>query len=382
MQKELLISILIHMQLAQTTVQCPKVAFFNYAVPVTIGTPPQKLMLAIDSTETYGCIQTANCGSNCNINDTSIYDSTKSSTYSRQSGNYPPRVILTDDSMQGPVVSDNFQIGSTQLTGVTFKQVTPTYTRKQVSGVMGLGHSIEGSFKDFQQAMSKPIYGFSVDSSTNFANLDLGFYNKSLYQGELAFVKEIPMPISSLFNQTNVNSVVTPYALPISSFQVNGISIPNLNFTAFVHTDLSVSQFPSDIVAPIQSTFNLTLGTDGVYEAPCSLVKFLPTVVMTFNGFNATWTPQDYVYKYASSDNCFLGFTEYKDPLFKDNLILGMGMLSKYYLAFDHSNNQIGFAQTIQPAAPAQTGQLPSPTANSAFRNSVNLLLILFIILQ
>ncbi|KAJ3322814.1 Vacuolar protease A [Boothiomyces sp. JEL0866] len=356
------------MQLAQTTIQCPKVAFFNYAIPVTIGTPPQNLMLAIDSTETFGCIQTTGCGSNCNINDTFIFDNTK-------------RVILTDDSMPGPVVSDNFQIGSVQFTGITFKQVTPTFQRKHVSGVMGLGHSIQGSFKDFQQGMAKPVYGFSVDSSTNFANLDLGFYNKSNYQGDLAFVKEIPMPTSSLFNQSNVNSVVTPYALPVTTFQVNGISIPNQNYTAFVHTDLSISQFPTDIVAPIQSTYNLTLGDDGVYEAPCSLVRFLPTIVMTFNGFTATWTPQDYVYKYSSSDQCFLGFTQYQDPLFKNNLILGMGMLSKYYLAFDHTNNQIGFAQTVPAAAPIQTGQLPSPTANSGLGITVNLSLLLLLII-
>ncbi|KAJ3275885.1 hypothetical protein HDV01_006751 [Terramyces sp. JEL0728] len=360
---------------------CYGTTYDQKPIPATIGTPPQNIMLAVDSTESYGCIQTTNCGSNCNINDTLVYDSTKSSSYNRLNGNYPPRVILTDDSMPGPVATDNFHIGSMQFTNISFKQVKPTFERSQVSGVLGLGHSISNSFKDFQQGMSKPTYGFSVDPSSNFANLDLGFYNKSLYNGDISFVKEIQMPISSLFNQSNVNSLVTPYALPVNTIQVNGISIPNQNYTAFVHTDLSISQFPRDIVAPIQSTYNLTLGDDSVFEASCSLVKFLPTIVLSFNGFTASWAPQDYVYKYASSDQCFLGFTEYKNPLFKDNLILGMGMLSKYYLAFDHSNNQIGFANIAQAAAPVQTGQLPSATANTAFGYQINLFKFLLLLM-
>ncbi|KAI8898916.1 aspartic peptidase domain-containing protein [Globomyces pollinis-pini] len=366
---------LITLVTAQISYICPKYGFLNFKVDVDFGTPPQRLALALDSTDAYSYVQSSTCIVNCS--NIVTFDSSKSSSsLLADVEKIPDRIILLGNDLSGPIGSDTIGLNGLQFKGFEFQQVNNFIGRNGVSGSLGLGLSIRPGNKNFLQLtvssgkIAKMMYGYSIDESGNFSILDLGYFNNSLFTNQLQFVKLTNIPLTRLVdvvNATRNDTVLTPFGINIESISLGTNVIPIPKQIAFIHTDLTVSRFPVTLMNTIAEKLGAKR-VNNLYEIKCDVTRQLPNITIDFNGFKATFNSKEYMFKHVNNAGCFLAFTSYDQPLFKDSLILGLGLLRKYYLAFDHAQQQIGFAnavtstktEVVVTSTPASNNQLPS----------------------
>ncbi|KAJ2997476.1 Vacuolar protease A [Globomyces sp. JEL0801] len=280
----------------------------KFKVDVDFGTPPQRLALALDSTDAYSYVQSSTCIVNCS--NIVTFDSSKSSSsLLTDVEKIPDRIILLGNDLSGPVGSDTIGLNGLQFKGFEFQQVNNFIGRNGVSGSLGLGLSIRPGNKNFLQLtvssgkIAKMIYGYSIDESGNFSILDLGYFNNSLFTNQLQFVKLTNIPLTRLVdvvNATRNDTVLTPFGINIESISLGTNVIPIPKQIAFIHTDLTVSRFPVTLMNTIAEKLGAKR-VNNLYEIKCDVTRQLPNITIDFNGFKATFNSKEYMFKHVNN---------------------------------------------------------------------------------
>jgi hypothetical protein len=350
-----LLLLLITETIAQFTIKLNRTAgFLQYAVPVQVGAV--QLNLAIDTTDPYHV----------------LYNSAPSSAL-RTALTLPPRVLVARNEEQGPILSDRFTLGSASVAGIPFTAVSSASPFNGVQGVLGLGHPLDSN-SSFLQSMvdQRQIpsmkFGYCIDTSTEFANLDLGYFT---HPGPFEFVRAIAPTWRSIVNATNDEAGVSvPHGIPISTVSFGTYTSTIENMIGYVHTNIGLTHLPRPIFDAIATQVSATPTTGSFYNVDCNAISRFPELTLRLGTATLKWVGNEYTLKRADG-SCFLAFTPYVRPLVHDAAILGTALLRKYYLAFDRSTHQVGFAlasthkghgeKSVQPGNQTSHAVLPLP---------------------
>jgi hypothetical protein len=345
---------------AQFTIKLPKTTgFLHFAVPVKVQ--DSVLNLAIDTTDPYHVLYT-----------------TSPLTFTTTDIVVPPRVSIARQEEVGPVMSDQFTVGSAAVNSIPFTYIQSPSPLNGVDGILGLGQAItpNQSFLHLllsQNYISELKFGYSIAATAEFATLDLGFVS---HPGPFQFVGSISPSWTVIVNATIAQSgVAVPRGLPINSISFGQYTSTMTEMIGYVHTNIGLTYLPFSIVEDIVSQIRAT--PNGMfYDIDCNGIAALPELTLKFSTATLKWSGAEYTLK-RNDGSCFLAFTVYTSPLIQNSAILGTALLRKYYIAFDRSINQIGFAlartrnqsntsSTTSRTPMATTTKIPMDTTSSA----------------
>ncbi|KAJ3348708.1 hypothetical protein HDU91_006516, partial [Kappamyces sp. JEL0680] len=287
-----------------------------------------------------------------------------------------PAVFL-NGNISGRGVSDTFTLGATVSVTAPLTLANQSTDVALNSGVLALATG-PVSFLTTLKALGKipaQRFGFYVDDKLVQATIDIGFFNTSVYSSVTA-----TLPMASVSNASATvkipKDIILPKGVTILGFSLNNSFTPAATpITGFISSGISLSFLPKSTMKLIASATGAVMASNKLYEVDCSKSSTMPVVSVSFaGGFNATWKPIEYLYKYtdpAKPNLCFLAMTDYESPLFQDTALLGLSMLNKFYLAFDMDANTIalghlperGVASTITASASAYPSATQKSTA-------------------
>jgi cathepsin D len=312
----------------------------EYYGPVSIGAPAQDFMVIYDSGSSNLWVPSVSC-SNCKP-DGAKYDSTKSSTY--VSNGKPFNIAYGTGNCSGYLSNDKVAIGDAVLQDFAFAEVTTeakaVFGQAPFDGIMGFGpagaaaDSVPTPMDALVAAGTLKHNVFSAYLSSNSSvssTMVLGGTDPKFHSTPLQYI-----PVARA-------AKILPYWLvSASDILVDGKSIGAcgwiLGCEMVVDTGTSVLAGPPDAV-------NDLLKPVGKVAEDCSNVHTLPDIKFKIGGFEFNLTPEFYVLRFPGSngkDQCQIGIEGVNAGL--PIWILGDPFLRAYYTAWDHDNNQVGFA--------------------------------------
>ncbi|KAK3372947.1 aspartic-type endopeptidase-like protein, partial [Lasiosphaeria ovina] len=170
-----------------------------YVTPVTVGTPPQKLNLDIDTGSSDLWVFSSHTPAS-QIRGQEIYTPSKSSTSQLLAGHSWSITYGDGSASRGNVYIDNFTVGGLTVKSQAVQcaqQVSSSFTSEgHIDGLVGLGFSSLNTvnpkaqltfFDNAKSGLEKPV--FTTDLKFHApGSYDFGFINATKYKGEITYV--------------------------------------------------------------------------------------------------------------------------------------------------------------------------------------------------
>ncbi|KAG2171710.1 hypothetical protein INT43_008090 [Umbelopsis isabellina] len=346
-----------------------------YLIDVGIGTPPQYFTLTVDTGSSDMWVPSTACSTYSECPGPK-FDARKSSTFVNSS--IPFNIVYAVGAEKGTYGFDRIQIGGYNITKQSFatadtarnntEQPKPTpYTQ----GIVGFG-PYDGSSMALisEQHGSKPFiytlhqdghipnlcFGLHLGSiyNQNYSGLlTLGGANKSMFHGEMDFIKVAPYEsLDGEKRYMSWNALINSFAVGDNTYKLDKDPTP---FT--LDTGASFSYLPDSIVKTMVTKLSAEaqLGNNSIWYLPCSLLNSTKTLDIHFT--NSTKRPVSSKSTYSIpvsslilpkyDDNitsCFFGIISAKSM---DQYILGLTILRHMYLLFDLEEMSIGIAKPV-----------------------------------
>ncbi|BFF95372.1 aspartic proteinase A3-like [Drosophila madeirensis] len=320
----------------------------EYYLPVTIGTPPQKFILLIDTGSSNLWVPSSKCPATVkSCVSHNQYDSKSSSSYV---ANGTAFTIEYASSSQGGVAlsgflsQDTVTIADFAIQNQVFAEITDepeaSFLSSPFDGMFGLGYasiSIGGVTPPFynlvaQGLIKHPVFSIYLNrngtSATDGGELILGGIDSTLFTGCLTYV-----PVSQQ---------------GYWQFTMSSALLAGQNFCtkcqAILDVGTSLIVAPAAAVTKINQILNVLNPTDtsGVFLVNCSMISSLPTMFLTIARNDFPLQPSDYILKYG--ETCVSSFTSLAGS---DLWILGEVFMGAYYTVYDLGYNQIGLAKAL-----------------------------------
>ncbi|OAX33366.1 acid protease [Rhizopogon vinicolor AM-OR11-026] len=353
----------------------------TYSGVVSIGTPAQSFNIVLDTGSSDFWVATTPC-TTC-ASDISLFDPSKSSTYSQANSNLTLAYGLGEVS--GTISNDTvafggFTVASQKLLAVTSGTISLLISNG-LSGLMGLGFAplsalLTTPFWEtlyLNGQLSEPLFSFYLERYINQPLMDsapggiltLGGTNSSLYQGSIEY--------------TNLTFAPSFWILNVSSITVQGtaISVPTSSNLAVIDTANTLIGAPTSMISGIWAQVPGSMALDGnytgLYAFPCNTSI---TVSMSFGGTDWDISPVDMNVGTVTSDMCAGAIFDagVVGGGYDDMWLVGDTFLKNVYSVFRADPPAVGFAQlasglssssgTFDPN-PVQPGSLPAPTTSS-----------------
>ncbi|SPP79962.1 aspartic proteinase A2 [Drosophila guanche] len=320
----------------------------EYYLPVTIGTPPQKFNLLIDTGSSNLWVPSSKCAATVkSCVSHNQYDSESSSSYVANGTAFTIEYASNSQggvALSGFLSQDTVTIADFAIQNQVFAEITDepeaSFLSSPFDGMFGLGYgsiSIGGVTPPFynlvaQGLIKHPVFSIYLNrngtSATDGGELILGGIDSTLFTGCLTYV-----PVSQ---QGYWQFVMSSALLAGHNFCTKCQAILD------VGTSLIVA--PAAAVAKINQILNVLNPTDtsGVFLVNCSTISSLPTMVFTIARNEFPLQPSDYVLQYG--EKCVSSFTSLAGS---DLWILGEVFMGAYYTVYDLGYNQIGMAKAL-----------------------------------
>ncbi|KAF7346699.1 Acid protease [Mycena sanguinolenta] len=325
--------------------------FFSFTSPfyvaeISIGTPPQKFALMVDTTISTTVVSAKGCTGCSSLG--SSYDAAASSTSANKSTasiNFP----YLDGSVQGFISDDTITVGSLSVDKADFLQITDITAElpDPASGVLGLAFGGTG------ETTASPLWKTLVAANAASSS-EMGFWLSS------ALTADNEQGGRGVSGSATLGS----WTLEISAFNVGNKSIaitPNATLAMFDTTLDGIDGPEADVRTIYAAIPGSTEPEETIFQIPCNTTA---TISVSFGG--QTWSigAKDLVQEPVSSGSseCFgaLGsVTGAQSPSWR----FGLPFLQNVYTVFRENPASIGFAQlstiaggTGTPNATASTG--------------------------
>ncbi|KAJ3194062.1 hypothetical protein HK101_003567 [Irineochytrium annulatum] len=304
-----------------------------YFANITLGTPPQKFQVTVDTGSSLLWLASSDC-STCN--NSNVYNGAQSSTFTPNTTTATESIVYGSGSVAGRRVRDTLTMGGISVPNQVFLAVTQedSVIASQMSGdydgLMGLaydggigpGGGNETAVSNMASQLQEPIFAVwlngSADSMTYYGNggeITLGFADNQHYQGQITTMPVEPMPAirSSYFWAVAAQNVTVGNGRPAVPSSVSGGSFAILD-TGTTLVGLDTATFEGTLRALQSSGLSLSQvqqsgsGQSGIFTLPCKQALQAPDVVFGFGGSTFALPWQDYVL--SDGESCFLGFME------------------------------------------------------------------------
>ncbi|TQS34388.1 hypothetical protein Golomagni_05231 [Golovinomyces magnicellulatus] len=327
--------------------------FFN----ITIGTPPQKLRLHLDTGSSDLWVNTPKsrlCSQGSGpCKETGEYNANISSTYKFVASNF--NISYVDGSgAEGDYVNDDIMIGTAKIKNFQFGV---GYSSSSSQGILGIGYSINEV--QVGRARKKPYPNLSMrmvkdgliksnaysiwlnDLDASTGSILFGGIDTAQYVGPLQTV-----PIQK------VGGVHSEFLITMTGLSIGNKVISNdMAQAVLLDSGSSLTYLPDDIVESIYELMGAKYDpSDQAAYVPCSYAQSSVTLNFAFSGPVIKVDMSELVIPISSSKNqlddetsaCLFGIA----PAGTGSSVLGDTFIRSAYLVFDLDNNQISMAQT------------------------------------
>ncbi|QKX54358.1 uncharacterized protein TRUGW13939_01444 [Talaromyces rugulosus] len=330
-----------------------------YLTNMTLGSPPQRVRLIVDtgSSDTW-----------CNTNSSDLcsqepgicyqlgtYNANSSSTYKYLNSGFE-LAYVDGTSAQGDYVSDNLTIGGKTLPGFEFGVA---YTSSS-TGVLGLGYvgseatrkSKQGNYPNLPQAMvdngliTSNAYSLWLDDlDADTGSILFGGVDTEKYVGKLQTVSILQIPGENPQFRINMSGL----ALSVNGSIEATYGHTSLPAPAVLDSGTSLTVLPEPIVASIFQDLNGTYVTQNPGFIPCSLINEDIRLNFTFSTASVSVRIKEMMTSTRpgatmkdGTQGCALGIV----PTSGHSSVLGDTFLRSAYVVYDMDNNEISLANT------------------------------------
>ncbi|RAH59685.1 yapsin [Aspergillus piperis CBS 112811] len=357
-----------------------------YAVNLTLGTPAQKVSLALDTGSSDLWVNTGN-STYCSIDNLctpyGLYNASESSTV-KTVGTHLNDTYADGTNLYGPYVTDKLTIGNTTIDDMQFGIAESTTSKR---GIAGVGYKIstyqaehdDKVYANLPQALvdsgaiKSAAYSIWLDSlEASTGSLLFGGVNTAKYKGDLQTLPIIPVygkyyslaiALTELSVATDSNSSSFTDSLPLS---------------VSLDTGTTLTALPSDLVNKVYDALNATY--DKTYDMAyidCDARESDYNVTYSFSGATVTVSMSELIIPATEpgwpDNTCVLGLV----PSQPGVNLLGDTFLRSAYVVYDLENNEISLANTnfnpgdddileIGTGTSAVPGATPVPSAVSS----------------
>ncbi|KAI2817885.1 hypothetical protein CBS115989_5621 [Aspergillus niger] len=357
-----------------------------YAVNLTLGTPAQKVSLALDTGSSDLWVNTGN-STYCSIDNLctpyGLYNASESSTV-KTVGTHLNDTYADGTNLYGPYVTDKLTIGNTTIDNMQFGIAESTTSKR---GIAGVGYKIstyqaehdDKVYANLPQALvdsgaiKSAAYSIWLDSlEASTGSLLFGGVNTAKYKGDLQTLPIIPVygkyyslaiALTELSVATDSNSSSFTDSLPLS---------------VSLDTGTTMTALPSDLVNKVYDALNATY--DKTYDMAyidCDTREADYNVTYSFSGATITVSMSELIIPATEpgwpDNTCVLGLV----PSQPGVNLLGDTFLRSAYVVYDLENNEISLANTnfnpgdddileIGTGTSAVPGATPVPSAVSS----------------
>ncbi|GFN84867.1 cathepsin d [Plakobranchus ocellatus] len=326
-----------------------------YYGPISIGTPEQKLNVAIDTDSPITWVPSIHSPSSSRQTfrlfkgDSGEYNNQSSSTY--KANGKPFEVTYGAGQVSGYLSQDNMAIAGVTVRNQTFGEAIlkpKMFVGSKNDGMFGLGFSGINAGEELtvldnmvsQGLLPAPVFSFyfnRYDSRGRDSVLTLGGTNPDYYTGDFTFAN-LSMPDRW-------------------QFEIDRIQLTNdLGGASFYKCQAVIDTGSSVIVGPSYQVdvLNKRLGAKPVegdlklYTLDRSQLDSLPNLEFVVNGHKLIMTSKDYAVQFPGQqrDQFYSGiigkkFKNGETPMW----YIGLNFMRTYYTQFDKGNRRIGFAK-------------------------------------
>jgi len=323
----------------------------TYTVNVSIGTPPQYFVVAVDTTWSSFWVPDVNfhpSGSDCAggvCYDLDHFDPTKSSTY------YSPGPIFTPPAGDSPIIGNigfdyvglgDAQLGQVRVPNGTVGMITELHNQYQLEydGLLGLGLYVDPNTPEV-----KPVFKSAVDAGV----VDQPVFSIWLQNtgeaaaggngGQITFGSVDDEHCSSdiLYTPTNDDNYWR--------FAIDGVAVNDLKtlhaWNAISDSGSQINYVPIGVLDDLTRSTNATYDFDtGLYRVDCT-AKFTWSVIVGDKQLDTDETTG--IIKFG--DTCYLGFESW-DSEWGFDVVLGDLFIRSWCQIYD-LRGKIGFAKVV-----------------------------------
>ncbi|XP_011055941.1 PREDICTED: lysosomal aspartic protease-like [Acromyrmex echinatior] len=311
---------------------------------ITIGTPPQKFKVLIDTGSSDFWIASSNCD-NTAYWAHNRYEYEKSSTYVKNDTSF--NISYNSGTVSGYLSMDVVNIAGLNIQNQTFGEVisqlgTALFYAK-FDGILGMGYSegvvAKGMIPVFnnmiKQGLVEPVFSFYINrnSVSEFAGeLILGGSDPNHYLGELTYV-----------NVTHKGY----WQITMDKIQIGHNSLCSNSCEAIVDTGTTMLIGSRLDIEIINELIGATYINDEII-VDCNRIHYLPNISFFIGGKSFEVTHADYIYVGTENGTtkCMSAFESlnFDDEYVESIWILGSVFIHRYFIEFDMKNDRIGFA--------------------------------------
>lgn len=311
----------------------------QYFSEITIGTPPQKFKVVLDTGSSNLWVPSVQCGSiACYLHNK--YDSSASTTYKPNDTSF--EIHYGSGSLSGFVSRDDVTIGDITIKKQLFAEATSepglAFAFGRFDGIMGLAYDsisvnkIPPPFYNMisQGKLDNPIFAFYLGGTKNQSEVTFGGIDESHYKGDLIW-----LPVRRrAYWETSLDSITLGHE-----------KAELVNTGAILDTGTSLIVVPSTIAELINESIGAKKGWNGQYTVECSARDSLPDLTFTLAGYNFKISPFDYILEVQGSCMSALMGMDFPEPV-GPLVILGDAFLRSYYSVYDLGNSTVALAHS------------------------------------
>lgn len=313
----------------------------QYFAQISLGTPPQKFQVILDTGSSNLWIPSKQCKSiACLLH--AKYDSSRSSTAVANGSAF--EIQYGSGSMTGFVSQDTFSIGDLTVPKLLFAEATQepgmAFAFGKFDGILGLAYpsiAVNHITPPFVQMVEQGLldeakFAFwlgAVGASTG-GEIDIGGANPAHYTGELKAAKVIRKAY---------------WEVAMSNVKFGGDTIPVASSaSAAIDTGTSLIVMSKASAAKLNAKIGAKRTWSGQYMVDCATAPSLADLSFNLGDHQFTLSASDYLLNVQGSCmSTFMGM-DLPGPL-ANMWIVGDVFLRKYYTVYDYENNEVLFAE-------------------------------------
>jgi len=314
----------------------------QYFADIGLGTPPQSFKVILDTGSSNLWVPSSECSSiACYLH--SKYANSDSISYHPNGTDFA--ITYGSGSVEGFISEDTLQLAGLTIENQGFGEATSepglVFAFGKFDGILGLGYdsiavkqTVPPIYNAINQGLlDEPKFAFHLGiegDDTVGGTATFGGVDDSLFEGKLTY---LPVRRKAYWE------------VKFDSLSL-GEDTAKLNIGAVIDTGTSLITLPSDLA----EIFNAQIGAEktwsGQYAIDCDKRDYLPDLTFTFDGYDFTISPYDYILDAGGS--CISTITPMDIPEPVGPLaIVGDAFLRRFYSVYDLGNDAVGLAKAV-----------------------------------
>ena len=363
----------------------PSQSAWIYVANVTLGTPPQSVVMQIDTGSSDFWINTPNspqCTSPLGC-PYGAYSANSSSTYQYVNGQFYD-TYLAETMVSGDFATDVLNFGGSTLKGLTFGIA---YNSSDLVNLWGVALPYQGSNSfNYTHSVAQMVAAGLIQSPTfslwlnspnaTAGSILFGGVDTSKYTGQLQTYPVLQNPRTGMYDNVRVNLTgITFGGTPLTT------NTSELGATALLDTGNPLTIVPMDLFTNLVAALGLQSSvSNDIAVCPCSLMQNSTTLGFQFPGLTINVPLSGLV-----TQPTVLGLSAYNSQAAKllppgacvlmvvpqalvksNDITLGDSFLENAYVVHDLANSLVSMAQTnFNPGSP-NILEIPAGTAGVA----------------